>query len=66
MKEVKSSSFKVISLPVSVSAEKAKSLMGRSNLKQYITQLTTAKGVCERQIRRHGGEHYHQVREREY
>ena len=46
MKEVKSSSFKVISLPVSVSAEKAKSLMGRSNLKQYIMQLTTAKGVC--------------------
>ena len=30
------------------------------DLKLYITQLTTSKGVCERQIRNLGGENYQQ------
>lgn len=35
-------------------------LMERSDLKLYVTQLTTCKGVCERKIRKLGGEDYQQ------
>ena len=59
MKEASSTGIRVASLPVSVSADKAKMLMER-DLKLYITQLTTAKGVCERCIRNLGGEDYQQ------
>ena len=43
--------------PIPIPAEKVKSLMDR-DLDVYITQLGTAKGVCERQIRKLGGEDY--------
>lgn len=59
MKEASSTGLRVSSLPVAVSADKAKSLMER-DLKLYITQLTTAKGACERRIRALGGEDYQQ------
>lgn len=59
MKETSSTGLRVSNLPVAVSADKAKMLMER-DLKLYITQLTTAKGVCERQIRKFGGEDYQQ------
>ena len=57
MKDANSTGLRVANLPISISAEKAKSLMER-DLKLYITQLTTSKGVCERQIRKLGGEDY--------
>lgn len=41
--------------PIPIPAEKAKSLMER-NLELYQTQLGTAKTLCERQIRKLGGE----------
>ena len=44
-------------LPIPVPAEKARSLMER-DLRVYVTQLETAKTVCERQIRKLGGEDY--------
>lgn len=59
MKETSSTGFRVSNLPVDVSADKAKMLMER-DLKLYITQLTTAKSACERQIRKCGGEDYQQ------
>ena len=43
--------------PIPIPAEKAKALMDR-DLERYITQLGTAKTVCERQIRKMGGEDY--------
>ncbi len=41
--------------PIPIPAEKAKTLMER-NLELYQTQLGTAKTLCERQIRKRGGE----------
>ena len=41
--------------PIPIPAEKARSLMER-DLRVYVTQLETAKTVCERQIRKLGGE----------
>ncbi len=41
--------------PIPIPADKAKSLMER-NLELYQTQLGTAKTLCERQIRKFGGE----------
>ena len=41
--------------PIPIPAEKAKSLMER-DLRVYVNQLVTAKTVCERQIRKLGGE----------
>lgn len=61
MKEASSTGLRVSTLPVAVSADKAKSLMER-DLKLYITQLTTAKGASERRIRSLGGEDYQQDR----
>lgn len=43
--------------PIPIPAEKARSLMER-DLRVYVTQLETAKTVCERQIRKLGGEDY--------
>ena len=43
--------------PIPIPAEKAKMLMDR-DLRVYVTQLETAKTVCERQIRKLGGEDY--------
>ena len=42
------------SFPIPIPAEKARSLMER-DLRVYVTQLETAKTVCERQIRKLGG-----------
>ena len=41
--------------PIPIPAEKARSLMER-DLRVYVNQLETAKTVCERQIRKLGGE----------
>ena len=60
MKEASSGGLRS-NLPVSITADKAKSLMDR-DLKLYITQLTTAKLVSDRQIRNLGGEVYQQDR----
>ena len=43
--------------PIPISAEKARALMQR-DLGQYISQLGTAKTVCERQLREHGSTEY--------
>ena len=43
--------------PIPIPAEKARSLMER-DLRVYVTQLETAKTVCERQVRNLGGEDY--------
>ena len=43
--------------PISISADKVRTLMQR-DLDVYITQLGTAKTRCERQIRKHGGQSY--------
>lgn len=43
--------------PIPIPADKVKSLMER-DLRVYVTQLETAKTVCERQIRKLGGEDY--------
>ena len=57
MKDASSTGLRVANLPISISADKAKSLMDR-DLKLYITQLTTAKIVSDRRIRNLGGEVY--------
>ena len=56
MKEVSNKGLRIANFPVSIPADKAKALMERGNLRLYITQLTTAKNMCERQIRKLGGE----------
>ncbi len=61
MKAASSTGLKMTNLPVSITADKAKTLMDR-DLKVYITQLTTAKIVSDRRIRSLGGEIYQQDR----
>ena len=61
LKDANATGLRVANLPVSITADKAKSLMDR-DLKLYITQLTTAKLVTDRRIRSLGGEVYQQDR----
>ena len=61
MKDASSTGLKMANLPVSITADKARTLMDR-DLKLYITQLTTAKIVSDRRIRSLGGEIYQQDR----
>lgn len=57
MKSTKAKGLGGGAFPIPIPADKVRSLMER-DLRLYVNQLQTAKTVCERQIRKLGGEDY--------